>query len=114
MGGCPKRVDVLIQVTVGIFHGRLSLTHPTQSAQRRPSARGECLLQFRQHPLPTGKQRIAIREVRKRHFSARRTTLMFRRRAYGGFPNACFSRSIGSTNGCCSVKSIPTMLYIQK
>jgi len=45
-GGSPKCIGVFDRMLMGIFHGCLSLTDATQSAQRRSSSVGECLTQF--------------------------------------------------------------------
>ena len=42
-----KGSPVFIEVQVGIFHGRFSLTNATQAAQRHPSLPGKRVLDFR-------------------------------------------------------------------
>src|SRR5208283_5754249 len=79
---------VLSQVPVGVFQGCLGFANATQAAQCRPTLCGECLLQFRQHPLPTGKERVLFRKIRKRHFFARHAWRICLRRAYWGFAAA--------------------------
>jgi hypothetical protein len=70
---------------VGVLDNRLRFPNSTQPTQRRSSLPAECLLQLRQHLLPTGKEQIAFRQIRKRHSPARRARGTFRRRAYRGF-----------------------------
>jgi hypothetical protein len=67
---------------VGIFHSCLGLANATKTAECGPATIDQRLLELRQQIFPAGKERIAIRNFRKRHFSARRATLIFWRRAY--------------------------------
>ena len=82
IGGSPKGVDILSRMPVGIFHGSLRFPNPTQAAQGSSALSDECFMELHQHTLPTGKERVAIRKVRKRQFSARRAERTCIRRAY--------------------------------
>ena len=72
IGGSPKSVDILIEVPVGIFHGGLRFPNPTEAAQGGAALSDECFMKLHHHTLPTGKKRVAIREVRKHRFQADR------------------------------------------
>jgi hypothetical protein len=77
IGGDPKCVGVFCGMPVGVFDNRLRFPNSTQPTQRRSSLPGECLLELRQHRLPTGKERVATRKIRKRQFMTRRAALIF-------------------------------------
>jgi hypothetical protein len=64
--------------------------------------RGKRLLQLQEYLLPTGVERVAIRNVRKRHFSARRAWRTCLRRAYWGFATAAliFLQTLTKTAFC--------------